>query len=140
MLVSRHASAGAKKSNYWGKISFARKDQAWIAISNDNPGLVSWAALPGSGLSKDKPDASQNFRPACAKPRLGGAKAGRKLLYFNSRGLKGNNPRGLLPRKVANLMTLRDSKVLERDRTRSGPERAKKRSEQFFLQFSLERK
>ena len=39
----------------------------------------------------------------------------RHLLYVNSRGHKGNNLKELLPRKGALTMTLRDSKVLERD-------------------------
>ncbi len=39
----------------------------------------------------------------------------RNLLRFHSKGFKGNNPKGSLPRNVALIMMLRNSKVLERE-------------------------
>ena len=65
----------------------------------------------------DLPSRSRSrLREALASAGVGrSAKAGRDLLEVNSRGFNGNNAKELLPRKVALLMTLRDSKVLERD-------------------------
>ena len=87
-----------KELNFWAKRSFARKDGS----------LGETLDLPARSRSR--------LREAPASAGVGrSAKAGRHLLHVNSRGTNGNNAKALLPRKVALLLTLRNSKVLERD-------------------------